>query len=185
VNDAIALFDAFRQFGPQGAAISDKYDSIDKFSSILTVAASYDPGRWFFMGEWAYFRSESFLGSSTGWYVSGGRRVGPFTPYLTYAQINQRSNSSPGLNLAELPAYLAPAAAGLNTTLNQVLNSRPDQYTWSMGVRWDFMKNFDLKLQLDRINLGAGSQGTLINPQAGFQPGSTVYVFSSVVDFVF
>jgi hypothetical protein len=137
------------------------------------------------MGEWAYFRSQSFLGSSTGWYVSGGYRVGPFTPYLTYAQITQRTNSSPGLNLAEVPADLAPTAAALNTTLNQVLNSRPDQYTWSMGVRWDFLKNFDLKLQLDRIDLGAGSQGTLINPQPGFQPGSTVYLFSSVVDFVF
>jgi hypothetical protein len=52
-------------------------------------------------------------------------------------------------------------------------------------MRWDFMKNFDLKMQLDRIDLGAGSAGTLINVQPGFQPGSTILLFSSVVDFVF
>jgi hypothetical protein len=185
LNDGTALFDAFGKFGSQGAAITNQYDIVDKSTSILTLAASYDPGQWFVMGEWATSRSESFLGASTGWYVSGGRRVGQFTPYLTYAQITQRSNSSPGLNLAALPANLVPAATALNADLNEVLNSRPDQYTWSIGMRWDFMKNFDLKLQLDRINLGAGSAGTLINVQPGFEPGSTVFLISSVVDFVF
>ena len=185
LNDGGALFDAFRQFGPQGAAIADKYQIVDKSTSILTLAASYDPGQWFVMGEWATSRSESFLGVNDGWYVSGGYRVGPFTPYLTYAQITQRNNSSPGLNLIGLPAYLAPTATALNADLNQVLNSRPDQYTWSIGMRWDFMKNFDLKLQLDCINLGAGSAGTLINVQPGFEPGSTIFLISSVVDFVF
>jgi len=47
------------------------------------------------------------------------------------------------------------------------------------------MKNLDLKVQLDHINLGAGSAGTLVNTQPGFQPGSTVYLFSTAVDFVF
>jgi hypothetical protein len=75
--------------------------------------------------------------------------------------------------------------ASLNAGLNQLLASRPVQYTSSMGVRWDFMKNFDLKVQLERINLGAGSVGTLINIQPGFQPGGIVYVISTAVDFVF
>jgi hypothetical protein len=185
LNDASALFDAFRQFGPQSSAIADNYEIVDKSTSILTLAASYDPGHWFAMGEWATSHSESFLGASTGWYVSGGYRVGPLTPYLTYAQITQRSNSSPGLSLAGLPAYLTPAAAALNAGLNEALNSRPDQYTLSFGVRWDFMKNFDLKMQIDRIDLGEGSAGTLVNPQPAFRPGSTVFLFSSVVDFVF
>ncbi len=185
LNDATALFDAFGKFGPQGAAITNQYDIVDKSTSILTLAASYDPGQWFVMGEWATSRSDSFLGASTGWYVSGGYRMGPFTPYLTHAQITQRTNSSPGLNVAAVPPAAVPTAAALNAELNQALNSRPDQYTWSVGMRWDFMKNFDLKLQLDRINLGAGSAGTLINVQPGFEPGSTVYLISSVVDFVF
>jgi hypothetical protein len=185
LNAAAQLFNAFREFGPQGAAIANQYEVVNKSQSILTFAGSYDPGQWFVMGEWATSRSESFLGASTGWYVSGGYRVGPFTPYLTYAQITQRTNSSAGLDIGALPAYLAPAATALNTDLNQALNSRPDQYTLSIGMRWDFMKNFDLKLQLDRIDLGAGSAGTLINVQPGFEPGSNVFLITSVVDFVF
>ena len=47
------------------------------------------------------------------------------------------------------------------------------------------MKDVDLKLQFDRMNLGAGSAGTLINMRPGFTPGSTVYVFSAAVDVVF
>jgi hypothetical protein len=122
---------------------------------------------------------------TTGWYVSSGYRVRMFTPYLTYAQVTERAPSAPGLSVVGLPAYLVPAAAALNAGLDQLLASRPVQYTTSIGVRWDFMKNFDLKVQLDHMNLGAGSAGTLISTQPGFQPGSTVYLFSAAVDFVF
>ena len=180
-----ALFDAFRQFGPKGAAIADAYEVVDKSVTLLTIGASYDPGQWFAMGEWVRSRSESLIGVTTGWYVSGGYRVGKFTPYLTYAQVTERITSAPGLSVSDLPASVAPIAAALNSGLSAVLASRPVQYTSSVGVRWDFMKNIDLKVQFDRMNLGAGSAGTLINIQPGFQPGSTVYLFSAAVDFVF
>jgi hypothetical protein len=184
-NVATALFDGLREFGPQGNAIADQYELENKSETILTFGASYDPGRWFAMGEWAKERSASFLGESTGWYVSGGYRIKKFTPYVTYAQVTERFTSAPGLSLTGLPANVAPIAAELNAGLNEVIASRPIQYTYSAGVRWDFIKNFDLKLQFDRINLGAGNTGTLVNVQSGFVPGSTVYVFSTTVDFVF
>jgi hypothetical protein len=180
-----ALFDAFRLFGPQGAAVAEDFEVVDKSVTVLTIAGSYDPGQWFAMGEWIRTRCECFIGVTTGWYVSGGYRVGAFTPYLTYAQVTERTTSAPGLSLSAVPAYLAPTVAALNAGLNELLASRPVQYTSSMGVRWDFMKIFDLKVQLDRMNLGAGSTGTLLNIQPGFQPGSTVYLFSTAVDFVF
>ena len=185
LNSAAALFDAFRQFGPQGDAIASHYEVVDKPVTILTVAASYDPGQWFAMAEWIRSRSDSFLGVTTAWYVSGGYRIGKFTPYLTRAQVTEGITSAPGLNVSELPPYLAPAATGLDAGLDQLLAARPVQYTSSLGVRWDFMRNFDLKVQLDRMNLGANAVGTLVNLQPGFQPGSTVYLFSAAVDFVF
>ena len=46
------------------------------------------------------------------------------------------------------------------------------------------MRNIDLKLQYDRINLGAGSAGTLINVQPGFQRGGTVNLLTIAIDFV-
>jgi hypothetical protein len=84
---------------------------------------------------------------------------------------------------------LAPAeagfAAGLNGGLNSVLEMIADQKTVAAGTRWDFAKNFDLKLQVDHTRLGAGSSGTLINIQPGFVPGGTVNLFSATIDFVF
>jgi hypothetical protein len=180
-----ALFDGFRLLGPQGATVAEDFDVVDKSATILTIAGSYDPGQWFATGEWIRFRCDCFLGMTTGWYLSGGYRVGPFTPYLTYAQVTERITSAAGLSLSTVPAYLAPTVAALDAGLNDLLATRPVQYTSSIGVRWDFIKNVDLKVQLDRMDLGAGSVGTLTNVQPGFEPGSTVYLFSTAVDFVF
>ena len=185
LNSGAELFDALRQFGSQGTALAANYLAVDKPVTIVTVGASYDPGQWFAMGEWLRSRSESFLGVTTGWYISGGFRIGAFTPFLTYAQVTERTTSTDGLSESGFPAYLAPTVAALNAGLNELLATRAIQYTSSIGVRWDFMKNFDLKAQLDRMNLGAGSPGTLVNTQPGFQPGSTVYLLSAAVDFVF
>ena len=180
------LFDAFRQFGPQGIAFADKYDCDGKLIQLGSLGASYDPGNWFLIGEWAKRISHCFAGANTAWYVSGGYRFGKFTPYLTYAQVKADSNTSdPGLTVSALPPFLAGAAAGLNAGLNATLATTPVQKTISVGGRWDFMKNVDLKLQYDHIRIGAGSVGTLTNTQPGFQPGGKVNVFSVAVDFVF
>jgi hypothetical protein len=178
--------DAFRQFGPQGAAIADKYGVMGRKVNFFGVGASYDPGQWFVMGEAAKFDTHSIVGAKKAWYASGGYRLGKFTPYATYAQIKAYSNTSdPGLSLEGLPPQAIPTALFLNATLNQQLNLLPRQKTFSLGVRWDFLKNAALKLQYDRIDLDAGSRGTFGNVQPDFQPGGRVQVYSAAVDFVF
>jgi hypothetical protein len=181
------LFDGFRQFGPEGVALADKYDANNKPFTFIGLGAMYDPGRWFAMSEWGTTDSHSVLGKRTAWYASGGYRIGKFTPYVTYARTKADSNTSdPGLTLAGLPPPLAGLAAGLNAGLNASLGSLvPVQKTISVGARWDVAKNAALKLQYDQIHLGAGSPGTLINVQPGFQPGGRVNVFSATIDFVF
>jgi hypothetical protein len=83
-----------------------------------------------------------------------------------------------------LPPYLAGPATGLNAALNATLAKQAVQNTISVGSRWDVMKNIDLKMQYDHIDLGAGSAGTLVNVQPGFQGGGTVNLFSIAIDFV-
>jgi predicted porin len=180
------LFDGFRQFGPEGIAIADKYDIANKRFRFIGLGASYDPGDWFLMGEWGSTNIEAVIGKRSAWYVSGGYRLGKFTPYLTYAQAKTDSNTAdPGLNVAALPPYLAGSAASLNAGLSALLRMIPVQKTISVGTRWDFMKNTDLKLQFDHIQLGAGMPGTLTELQPGFQMGGKVNVFSATIDFVF
>ena len=179
------LFDAFRQFGPQGRALADQYDFDNKREQFITVGALYDVPQWFVTGEWGKRDLHSAIVESTAWYVSGGYRLAKFTPYLTFAEVKADGNTyNPGLNISTLPPYLQGPASGLNAALNAVLLSVPVQNTISVGSRWDVMKNVDLKLQYDHIDLGAGSAGTLVNVQPEFQPGGTVNLLSITIDFV-
>lgn len=180
------LFDAFRQFGPEGIAIADKYAVNNRATSFFGIGASYDPGHWFVQGELGHINTHSVLGESTGWYGTGGYRLGKFTPYVTFARVKADSNrSDPGLTVSALPPPLAGPATELNFALNASLGIIAVQKSISFGTRWDFAKNSALKLQVDHIDLGAGSPGTLINIQPGFRPGSKLNVVSIAWDFVF
>jgi hypothetical protein len=179
------FFGAFAHFGPQGVALETKYDPYRKPLEFIGIGAMYNPRDWFVTGEWGTSQFHSVIGESTAWYVSGGYRLAKFTPYLTYSALKANSNTSdPGLNVSALPPYLAGPAMGLNAALNAILGSIPVQSTTSAGVRWDFMKNVDLKLQCDHTRLGAGSPGLLINLQQAFQRGGTVDIFSATIDFL-
>jgi hypothetical protein len=179
------LFNGFRQFGPQGMALADKYSLNNKPSQVLTAGAMYDPGKWFLTGEWGRRNLHSAVGESTAWYLSGGYRLAKFTPYLIYADVKSDTNTfDPGLNVSALPPFLAAPAAALNAGLNTILASAAVQHTISVGSRYDVMKNVDLKMQYDRINLGAGSAGALINAQPNFQRGGSLNLVSIAIDFV-
>ena len=180
-----SLFDAFRQFGPQGIAIADSNDVDKKRFSTVAIGFSYDPGQWFAMSEWGANDTHSVLGKSTAWYVSGGYRFGKVTPYLTYAEGRTDHLSEPGLTVSALPPFLAGSAIGLNAALNGILSSKPVQNTVSIGARWDFATNFDLKLQFDHIDVGRGSTGTFVNIQPGDELGGDVNLFGASIDFVF
>lgn len=129
-------------------------------ASDLSAGISYDPGSWFFKSEWLQDRTQY---KTNAMYASAGYRMHQFTPYLTHSQSSAAAaygNSSPYLNMA--------------------------QKTNSAGVRWDFMKNFDLKVQYDHIKLGDNSNGYLVNvPDNAVLSGKTFHVISAVVDFVF
>ena len=137
------------------------------------------------MGEAAHLVTHSVFGTGTGWYLSGGYRLGKFTPYITYGEAKADNLSDSGLNLSTLPPPAVGPAAGLNAALNSLLSTKPVQSTLSIGGRWDFMRNAALKLQYDHTRIGAGSSGVLSKLQPGFQSGGKVNVISAIIDFVF
>jgi hypothetical protein len=179
------FFDALRNFDPQGIALATEYDQDNKRLQFFGLGGMYDPSKWFIMGEWATTNFHSALGESTAWYVSSGYRLAKLTPYLTYGSVKAESNTSdPGLNVSQLPPFLAGPASGLNAGLNAILGSIPIQHTMSAGVRWDFMKDVDLKVQYDYTRMGEGSPGTLSQLQPDFRTGGTLSLFSVAIDFV-
>ncbi len=179
-----SLMAGFRQFGPQGVALADRYDPNGRIN-FVAVGGTYDPGAWFVTAEWGRANLRSAFGERSSWYTTGGYRIGSFTPYLTYSTTTPESNrSDPGLSLTGLPMDAAAAATALNAGLNAVLGRIPAQQSVSGGVRWDFRRNFALSLQYDHLDLDAGSPGVLGNLQPGFVPGGTVDLFSLAVNFV-
>lgn len=186
VNVVRPLFDGFRQFGPSGIAIANKYDVIDKRFTGYAVGASYDPGNYFVMAEAAQRNGRSFLAKGVGMYASAGYRSGEFTPYISYSMSEAKSPTShPGLPLAGLPPKQAFVARQLNDGLDKLLKTISSQTSMAVGVRWDFRPDMAVKLQYDRATPRNGSRGSLINLEPGFQSGRTVHVTSAVLDFVF
>ncbi|MEO8505300.1 MAG: porin [Acidobacteriota bacterium] len=186
VDTINTLFDAFRQFGPQGVAIAEKFDTDGRPDTFIGVGVAYDVKDWFVNAEWGASNTRSVVGDRRAWYVTGGYRIATVTPYLTYSTIaSDPKVSDPGLTVALYPPALAGAIAALNAGLNQSLASKPVQSTISLGMRWDFRKNFDFKLQCAHSRVGRGSRGTLTNTQPGFKTGGSYNLVSAAVDFVF
>lgn len=174
--------------GAQALALEDKYNANDKPFNVLSIGASYDPGKWFVMAEWGQTDSDSIFGKREGWYATGGYRWGKFTPYVTYARADLKSNQKdPGITSAPAFMGLAQNAADLNTFLNSQngLAGAPEQKTISVGLRWDVAKNTALKLQYDYSRIGDNSPGTLDHTNNDFRPGGNFEVFSATLDFVF
>jgi hypothetical protein len=194
-----SLFAGFTQFGQvlssvpglqttgaQALSLANKYSLDDAPFSIFTIGASYDPGAWLLMAEWEATHGSASIPNATSWYVTGGYRIKKFTPYLTLARLTSDQPSEPGISTAGLPPELAVAAGALNSGLTAALRGfAGSQQSASVGIRWDFMRNADCKLEYERLRSLSDSPGGLTNVQPGFQPGGNVNLFSATVDFVF
>ena len=122
------------------------------------LGASYDPGDWFVTGEFASVRTTIVADSIRIVYVTTGYRFENFTPYVTLL------NRSGGVTSSPVARPVKSAIA---------------------GIRWDFMRNTDFKLDYERNSLGAGSASNLTNFQPEYRPGGKFHVVSATVDFVF
>jgi hypothetical protein len=180
------LFDGFRQFGPEGLALAERYDANGSTFQLAGLAAMYDPGDWFASGEVARVRSHSAIGDRSAWYASAGYRWDEFTPYGVHARSRAHGDDSdPGLTVSNYPPERTETVLGLNAALAELLEGIPSQRTTSLGIRWDVRPNVALKLQYDHTDLDAGSTGVLGNIQPGFRRGGEMDLLSVAVDFVF
>lgn len=136
-------------------------------NSDLSIGASYDPGDWFVSAEWMQRKSTSKIGAM---YFSAGKRWNELTPYMTYSQ-----NSSGSF----LPGFPPPSSFAVRL-------ANRSQHTYTLGMRWDFMRNSDVKVQYDQVTLSDDSNGFLSNVPGNVSlQGSTFHVFSVATDFLF
>lgn len=129
-----------------------------------SLGAIYDPGTWFVQGEVALLKrwiTAPLFGlpptSERALNAIGGYRYQAFTPYVSYSRVGKAT-----------PALGASRA----------------QRTSALGVRWDFYKNMDLKLQLEHVVLGPQSTGFFVNVKPGLA-GSSGNIATLAVDFIY
>ncbi len=128
---------------------------------VTGVGLTYDPGAWFVMGD-SNYSQDKYFGDSFAWYVSGGLRLGPLAPYAIYSTTRAHSVGTYGLK------------------------SLGDDHTVAVGVRWDFAKKLDTKLQLQRVVLDSlDDTVSFADVGPGARVGDKANVLSWTLDFVF
>ncbi|RZI67094.1 MAG: hypothetical protein EOP13_29210 [Pseudomonas sp.] len=156
-------------------------------SSYWALAAQYETGPWTFTAEGSQLRVPRSPLSAKRAYASIGYRQGAVTYYGIASRVrpDQPAFAAPDLAGAAAPflgvegAQSAQALMGIAATAGD--NFRFDQSTFGVGLRWDFMPNAALKLQVDRFDVRA-------NGAAGWRfansQGARGTLMSVLVDFV-
>ena len=135
----------------------------------ISFGVNYEPGDWFFTSEWIQKQSSY---TSNAMYAAAGYHFNQITPFLVHGQNTTGS----------LPQGYEPETNGFD--FRPIANRA--QQTDSIGVRWDFRKNYDLKFQYDQVTLSSNSNGFLINVPANTNLyGSSFSLISAVLDFAF
>jgi hypothetical protein len=116
--------------------------------------------------------SPAYADSRAG-YLLASYSLGKITPYLGFS----RSLA------ARDPLPTSPIPGIDEITLSLVSQSHMDQFTTTLGGRWDLTRNLALKAQLDWIRGDADSLFLFKNTRPGWDGEMTVY--SLALDFVF
>jgi hypothetical protein len=151
---------------PQDAAFLATRDTRTHYYSLGLV---YDQGPW--QGQLMLNHIEQgskALESSDGGYALVGYRVGEVTPFLGYSWVLSKSH---GIAPSTVAAYV-------------MQDSRADQQTTFVGMRWDVVRNVAVKAQWDGIRGEASSLFPYRQDNRARWDGE-MNVFSVTLDFVF
>ena len=193
-NGLNALVGGYNQYGSglmaMGAPANfsqEAYDAANFFNidgrraSFADLGIAYDQGPWIAQAEITRRKVGSLVPTTRSWHASAGYRIGKVTPYLGFSRLETLSSTT---NAPVLSA-ITPTASALNGLgAGALLASGTGQRTSTVGVKWNFRDNMDLKVQYDDVH-PTQNFGTFTNTTgAAFAP-SRVGLTSVAVDFVF
>jgi hypothetical protein len=157
------------QVTPGGAGASlDFLETAHTRSHYYSLGVVFDHGPWLlqFMLNHIEQGSQAFQ-SSGGGYLLGGYRLGGVTPYLGYSWVDSKARGN-----------------RMNDAVARVMaDSRSDQKTSIVGVRWDVAHNMALKAQWDGIHGDPASIFPYRRETSAWR--GSMDVFSVTMDFVF
>ena len=186
-NFALPALDTLCGLDPAVCTQRSNLALTDSGLSIVALGANWDNGDYFIAGELGKRISQNNVIDQTAGYISGGARLGKFTPYVTYSS---RVNNSP----TTFNGGTGPYAALSNQVVTSIVSdfNYMDQNTKTLGLRYDFYKNLALKVQWDRIDTSTKNGqantgwGQFNNMTTTFgNNNNAIDLFSTSVDFVF
>jgi hypothetical protein len=130
---------------------------VDRFNC---AGLQYDDGKALLMSEWIKRGEDNLVGynkpfvEDTSWYVAAGWHFGKFMPLVSYSVLN---------------------------ITNSVLQNAASYSSWGASLRYDVVRNVDLKLQVNRAQAGDSAYWVVPNPSSN----EHVNVYSFGADFVF
>lgn len=171
------LFDALRLYqGASGKALVNDLAVHDAAFHLLTFGARYEHDDWLLMGEFGYFTIGKFVRDQYGSYVTLGRQLGPWMPYVTLAKRWTRGRTTDS------------RAGLLRQPVEELLKStRFDTSSVALGLSREVTDHATLKFQVDWVQPGKNSWGLYSNQSPAYnfdKPGSD-WLFTLNVDFVF
>ncbi|MBZ2168077.1 hypothetical protein [Marinobacter sp. F4216] len=185
------LFDAIQAIGqipgPIGNDARHLYHRLSHTSNAdveyYQLGLGYDDGALVFDAEIARLTSMScVLPTGNAGYVSLGYRINAFTPYVVYSGFDpDKEIITSSADWSALPQGEVVKGVALDILNNSFVN----QYTTSLGVRWDFGDRLALKGQWDRSTVEADSYGLWAYDNDREERGSTVDVLSLSLNFIF
>jgi len=179
------------QWWPFMGELLESLDYKNQSIQYAVIGVNYQKDNWLVKSEVAYFNIDWGLSGDLGYgYISGGYEFEQFTPYVTFAIIDSLYDR----HIIEQPRYELiddPVAqqtlAFLQTNFQTLYDSaRMDQYSVSVGIRWDFLPTWVAKGQVShyRINRpGAGLWG--IDTPVNIEDHRHVSVLSLNVSTIF
>lgn len=194
-NDDISQADMMFGYGNLVGYPTPNATVRDIKTKLIDLGYTYDDGRWIFQTEYVRDRGTGPAVQDTdAWSMMLGHRIGKFTPYVAYADMKSKEPplrygpANAGNPSSPLYPMLSQLANGINL-FDSTINTKNQQHTATLGVRYDFYKNLALKAQWDRSfkpAMSGPNRGAFTNPTASFTANSaTVNLYTVVLDFVF
>lgn len=165
----------------EGFRLADDYTFEDGAVHFYSLGATYDTGNFVIKSELGRMNSNiDSVGSLDSGYLSVGYRMGDFTPYTVLAKVR----TTDGYSLTEPPP--APAIPLVSLAVG-TFDSRSNQTSVSLGLRWDLMLNKSLKIQWDRKSVFDNGYGLWSSPENARYPEYDVDadIISLSFDFIF
>lgn len=111
-----------------GPTVISEGNDVDYYAGALKL----DFQKFFIMGEYGETRLEKTYNDAKAWYVSAGRRMGKFTPHITFSEFHE-----------------------LATRI-----SAEERVTTTVGLRYDFHGNASFKVEYSKVQDRGDTPGT-------------------------